>query len=398
MSAIIQTDQPLKNFVLQCLNQHPRDDGAFLRDLNCLVEKEGDEVYPVLLKLLTHLDFEQGEAKKKWQDIVAHHEKLNTCLGRPVSLQTAVCDYFSSVIRTFQIPKVVEMEVFEQTARSSHSDPLTDLFNRGYFDEALAGEINRCRRYGGEFSLLFLDIDNFKKLNDSLGHQAGDLALKRLARAIVSLKRIEDIACRYGGEEIVLILPQTSKIKGLIIAERIRQKIEEMQMEFEGRTFSITLSGGLSSFPLDAREAKDLVGNADKAMYSAKAKGKNNISVFYPDKRQFLRVDFFSEIRVKNLTPKRKIELSTKTKNLSYGGILFESKDPFNIGDDLSLHITLSPGKTMDLAGLVVRVEAFNSTYDIGVSFLELIGEVSHEISRYIADFLTSHSQQNPAP
>lgn len=393
------TTQPLKSSLLKCLNEHSRNEGELLREVNLIAEKEGDLTFPVLLKLLTHLDFDPNDAREKWEAILAHRKKLNACLGRPVSLLTAICDYFCTIIKTFQTPTVIEMEIFEQTARSSHSDPLTGLYNRRYFDEALSGEINRSRRYGADFSLLFFDLDNFKRLNDSLGHQAGDMALKRVAEIILSKKRTEDVAARFGGEEIVLILPQTSKIKGLIIAERIRQEIEKAEMSIGGKTFHITASGGLAAFPLDARDARELVSCADKAMYGAKSKGKNNISVYLPDKRHFLRVDFFGEILVQNLGKTQAGELLAKSKNLSYGGLLFESKEPFNLGDSVNLRIVLSSSESpILLTGVVVRVESFDSRYDIGISFLELVGETNNEIAQYIAGHLNDQTGLQPPP
>ena len=311
--------QPLKNSLLRSLSEHSHDEARFLRDLNQLSEDEGDHVFPALLKLLTELDFEKDEAKGKWQDILAHQEQMRVCLGRQVGLLTAICDYFSSIDKFFHAPKLVEAEVFEKTAESSISDGLTGLYNRKYFDEALTNEINRTRRYGTAFSLLFFDLDNFKNVNDSMGHRAGDVVLKRVAELILTTKRGEDIAARYGGEEFVVILPETGKVKALVIAERIRMGAEELEMVSDGWKFRITLSGGLASFPEDAEDSSQLIQNADKAMYSAKAHGKNSIMLYSPEKRQFLRVDFMGEIDARPLDTKETEGLLVKSLNLSMG-------------------------------------------------------------------------------
>ena len=175
---------------------------------------------------------------------------------------------------------MIELRVLEETRKISRSDGLTGLFNRRFFDETLEGEINRAIRYEGNFSLIFFDLDNFKNLNDTQGHQAGDLTLKRVAEIMILEKRTEDIACRYGGEELVLILPETQKINALVIAERIRQKLEETELEFEGQSFGITLSGGVASFPVDAQDAKSLIHAADIALYQAKDAGRSNYKIF----------------------------------------------------------------------------------------------------------------------
>ena len=117
-------------------------------------------------------------------------------------------------------------------------------------------------------------------------------------------KRTEDIACRYGGEELVLILPETQKINALVIAERIRQKLEEAELEFEGKSFRVTLSGGVVSYPLDAQDTKSLIHAADIAPYQAKERGKNRIYLHALDKRHYIRIDFAGEVQVNKVDQK----------------------------------------------------------------------------------------------
>lgn len=385
--------QPLKKSLLRCLSEHSRDEAQFLCELNRLGEKEGDYIFPVLLKLLTELDFEKDDAKKYWKEILVHQEQMGVCLGRQVNLLTAICDYFFTVNKSFQTPKVVELEAFEKTAESSISDGLTGLYNRRYFDEALTNEVNRTKRYGMEFSLLFLDLDNFKNVNDSMGHKAGDVVLKRIADLILATKRGEDTAARYGGEEFVVILPETGKIKALVIAERIRQRAEEMEIISDGLKLRITVSGGLASFPIDAADASQLIQNADKAMYNAKAHGKNAIMMYSPDKRQFLRVDFLGEIHTRPLNASETESLPVKGRNLSLGGILFESKTPIAIGTYLQIQLPLpSYENSLNLTCVVMRVEEFGSSYEIGVSFLKLAGEAKNEVIQYLLKHLDTPS------
>jgi len=146
-------------------------------------------------------------------------------------------------------------------------DGLTGLFNRRYFNELITVELNRLKRSPAALSLLMLDIDNFKNYNDNQGHPAGDALLKDAARVFKSSVRPLDIVCRYGGEEFIIILPQTDKIAAKIVAERLRVQIELY--------LAATVSIGISSIPEDAQEVSALIEKADNALYQAKKAGKN---------------------------------------------------------------------------------------------------------------------------
>ncbi|MDD5060318.1 MAG: diguanylate cyclase [Candidatus Omnitrophica bacterium] len=146
-------------------------------------------------------------------------------------------------------------------------DGLTGLFNRRYFNELINIEIKRLSRSPASLSLLMLDIDNFKNYNDTKGHQAGDELLKGAAKILKSSVRSVDMVCRYGGEEFIIILPQTDKSAAQIIAERVRVQI--------GLYLPTTVSIGVSTFPDDSRETEQLIKKADNALYQAKQTGKN---------------------------------------------------------------------------------------------------------------------------
>lgn len=146
-------------------------------------------------------------------------------------------------------------------------DGLTGLFNRRYFNELVNIEINRLKRAPSSLSLLMLDIDNFKNYNDNEGHPAGDEVLKKCAKVFRNSVRTMDIVCRYGGEEFVIILPQTDKAGAQIIAERLRKQAELF--------LPTTVSVGIATLPQDAQSIEDLVQRADDALYQAKKSGKN---------------------------------------------------------------------------------------------------------------------------
>ena len=166
--------------------------------------------------------------------------------------------------------------------RISITDSLSGLLNRRYFEERLAEEIERAKRYGEPFSLIILDIDNFKQFNDTYGHLVGDEALRSTALGIRRCIRTIDIAARYGGEEFGIILPQAEKEDVGAIGERIRQEIEQEGISLPGeeKRARLTVSIGIAGYPADAVSQEDLIRRADRALYQAKALGKNRVVIF----------------------------------------------------------------------------------------------------------------------
>lgn len=159
------------------------------------------------------------------------------------------------------------------------TDGLTKLFVHRYFQLMLEQEIQHARRYNRPFSLIMIDIDDFKRFNDTYGHQLGDEVLRSVGRAIRKIMRIVDISARYGGEEFVIILPETDVNKGLIAADKIRKCIEEIEIPHEAEKLHVTVSMGLAVFPYHAQDKDDLIKSADTALYVSKSEGKNRVTV-----------------------------------------------------------------------------------------------------------------------
>lgn len=153
-------------------------------------------------------------------------------------------------------------------------DPLTGCHNRRGFDELLGLEFARSKRYNRPLSLVFLDIDHFKTINDDLGHEAGDHALQRIGRTVRHAFRSTDSACRYGGEEFAVIFPETPKEEGAKLAERLRAMIESLSPT-DDVPRRMTASLGIAAYPDDGDEPAELVRAADRALYRAKAAGRN---------------------------------------------------------------------------------------------------------------------------
>lgn len=377
----------IRNKILQCLYKNSNDDELLIKELNAIISEHGSQTFPTIFHVLTHLDLDRDEAEKCWREICAHRSKMSNLLGHSVNLRTAICDYFCSIHKSLENPKVVEIHVFEDKVNIAKYDKLTGLYNRAYFDESLIREVARCKRYDTELSVLFLDLDDFKTVNDTYGHLAGDYVLKDVSQAIMDEIRSEDIPARYGGEEIVIILPETSKATGLILAERIRELVEKMSLVFDTRDIPLTVSGGLASFPIDADKASELVRFSDMALFKAKATGKNNIQAYSPNKRRYMRVDFSTNIQVKQISIDENFDSQpARAKNLSLTGILFEAAMPYEIGTKIQLQIPFDEfNETILVLGTVVRIEFFeNNRYDIGVSFLEMDKNSKNEISRFL--------------
>ena len=171
----------------------------------------------------------------------------------------------------------------EKLRKMTQLDGLTELINHKYFHEVFDKELSRSKRYKRPFSLIMLDIDFFKKINDSYGHRIGDMVLKELSEIIVSRVRKDDIVARYGGEEFAVILPETDIAGGKVFSERIRSAVEKMEIVIESHKIKTTISLGLSTFNPNFHmemPKEYLIDAADTAMYVSKKNGRNRVSVF----------------------------------------------------------------------------------------------------------------------
>ncbi|MCQ9208044.1 MAG: sensor domain-containing diguanylate cyclase [Omnitrophica bacterium] len=172
--------------------------------------------------------------------------------------------------------------LYEKTVSLSHSDSLTNLINHGRFQYLLSRELKNAAKFKKPLSLIMIDIDNFKKFNDSLGHPAGDKSLTSIAKILKKTCRSTDIIARYGGEEFVVVLPETTKESAWGLAERLRQGVEKIDFsEPKAQPHKkLTISLGLASFPEDAKDKETLISKADSALYQAKVAGKNRTHIY----------------------------------------------------------------------------------------------------------------------
>lgn len=165
----------------------------------------------------------------------------------------------------------------------TYLDGLTGVYNRRFFDDRLIVEINRAKRYNNPLSLAIFDIDFFKKFNDTYGHRAGDFVLSALAQFVKKQLRSQDIVCRYGGEEFVVIMPMTKGYDAAMVLSRLRSDLQNRYFysEFDNRDFNILISVGVAEFPSDAQDQDSLIRAADEALYEAKHTGRNRVVMFH---------------------------------------------------------------------------------------------------------------------
>ncbi len=168
--------------------------------------------------------------------------------------------------------------LFQKTQDLAIHDDLTSLYTRTYFIERLKGEARRCQRLDQHLSLMMIDIDFFKQYNDKFGHILGDLVLKRMGGLLKEvLNQFNPLLCRFGGEEFLVMFSGIDKKRSILIADELRQRIQKEKVMLRRQPTQVTVSIGVASFPLDTKDEDELVQLADKAMYKAKEKGRNQV-------------------------------------------------------------------------------------------------------------------------
>jgi diguanylate cyclase (GGDEF)-like protein len=187
-----------------------------------------------------------------------------------------------ALIKMMMDPLVVAIRItdrFENSERLTITDDLTKLYNYRYLMKYLEAEVKRCLRYKKKVSLLFIDIDGFKQINDTFGHLAGSQALAEMGQVFKRIVRETDVVGRYGGDEFVIVLPETPLNGAMIIAERIRKKVEECEFVTQNLSIRLTVSLGVANCPKHTLTSEGLIKKADAAMYRAKELSKNSIKV-----------------------------------------------------------------------------------------------------------------------
>ncbi|MGC8767434.1 MAG: GGDEF domain-containing protein [Brevinematia bacterium] len=226
------------------------------------------EFFREITEVIFSVNLPDEELVQAWEEILS--EKINS----EKDLRALALNYLLSrdVIRN---PKILELDRFLKLTNLASKDPKTDIYNYTTLKIIIEKEIYKANRYGGFFSILMIDLDNFKHYNDTYGHQLGDQILKDFVTYISSCLRKSDMIFRYGGDEFVIFLPETRRIGARVVAEKIR---EITLKKFSERDIKISVSIGIAVFPYDGETYEELILFADKMLYASKGKGKNTIT------------------------------------------------------------------------------------------------------------------------
>lgn len=221
--------------------------------------------------MVCSLEEARGQLQQHERDLSEANSKLRAEIEERLQAEERLHSVNQSLRDRLEEIQVLQAKLREQAIR----DPLTNLFNRRYLEETLERELSRVRRNGEPLSVMMMDIDYFKRLNDSFGHKAGDLVLVGLGELLRVKTRQADIACRYGGEEFVVVMPTASLEVAVSRAEQVRESFAALEVAYGGNVLHATLSIGIAAFPIHGAISGDLFLAADQALYAAKAGGRN---------------------------------------------------------------------------------------------------------------------------
>jgi diguanylate cyclase (GGDEF)-like protein len=259
--------------------------GKRSQELEFLVASQTAEAqadYQALALTVANQSVREDEARATFEHLGAHQERLRAALGRPIGLKAAAMDLLENIEKALKIEEDSSTPSYWQLEQMAYRDQLTGLRNYRFFSMRLPEEMQRAKRYRHQLSLVMLDIDHFKKFNDTHGHQAGNIALQHLARVVDETVRETDVVARYGGEEFGLILPETTKRLALELAERVRGNVDASPVRLGEHHHRVTVSLGVATFPRDASSWQSLVEVADKALYKSKQSGRDRVTVYVP--------------------------------------------------------------------------------------------------------------------
>ncbi len=250
-------------------------------------ERKRDTFYSDLIFTLASIRYPEDEARLVWVNLLTHKAEMSTLLGRNVGIRVAALDFFRNKFGVLGDVKIMSSTEYIETAKLALTDGLTGVYNHRYFQERLASTMRRAEREHLEVSLLMVDIDFFKKYNDTNGHVAGDIALREVASTLARHLTGNDVLARYGGEEFTLILWEISKAGALDFAERLRAEVEGLPIANEQSMpgGSLTISIGVATYPDDASDRGGLIDWADLSLYLAKTGGRNRVASCPADRR-----------------------------------------------------------------------------------------------------------------
>lgn len=247
------------------------------KKLHAITKKRKKGIYTEAVFLLTHTFVSDSrEAQRIFEDIIHHRNSLVRSLKRNVSVQVAALDYMQNVRNILKRPTIIEADQYEQFVYRAVVDETTQAFDKDLLEDDIDGEIEKSHRFGTIFSILFIDLDDLKTINDTYGHETGTRAIQAVSQGINENLRKYDSVYRYGGDEFIVLLPRSGSTEAFEIAKRIQMVINEKS--FDTIPLKIGVSIGTATFDnLVISDRISLITAADSALYNAKKQGKNNV-------------------------------------------------------------------------------------------------------------------------
>lgn len=243
--------------------------------LCALRQSRGTRFFSDILYSITHQHYSPVAAELLWNKVLWHKDMLSDALGRSVGVAVAALDYLSNITDNLASATLVSETHIHELVSLSLRDGLTGLFNHSYFYQQIDFEVRRSVRYGSPVSLMLMDIDDFKSVNDTYGHRIGDGVLSAMGNTLMRVARDSDVCCRYGGEEFAVILPLADIYEADSIANRLRIELAE---KLPGGRI-VTVSIGVATSGEKTLTYRDVVERADRALYKGKRNGKNRVMV-----------------------------------------------------------------------------------------------------------------------
>ncbi len=242
-----------------------------------LYRNEGRRLYPLLLEQLTFQRWDEDEAEDLWHGMLRHKRELRRKLGRNPGVFVAALDYLSNVRNILKDPAIMSRDTAETIVVSAVADDLTGLMDRRAAYVRLGSIKQNCQENGKSFSVIMLDLDHFKNLNDTYGHETGDAVLKHFADEMRSVVRRSDLVARFGGEEFLMVISECSFGGAKKVLERLRKNLREARFDPP-----YTFSAGIIAYPEYSLSNKKLIRCADAALYAAKERGRDRAVAFEP--------------------------------------------------------------------------------------------------------------------
>lgn len=230
------------------------------------------------------LAFQETSADQRFVDVrfsIIQRSRTNTncslLILRDITRRKTIEDSLNKANQELEKRLEEIQKLQNQLREESIRDPLTNLYNRRYLEDSLQREFAHAARDHYPVSIIMADIDHFKKVNDTYGHTVGDIVLQKLSGVLMSSFRVEDIVCRYGGEEFIVVMPGTTAETAFLRTENFRQTVEQTNMEIAEKNISITISAGAAVFPENGETVNSVIKQADLALYQAKSAGRNRV-------------------------------------------------------------------------------------------------------------------------